>query len=255
MESFLERLGNTVSPLFQSQEFLAVVILVAGFIFGILVRIVLVRLSTRVSERADGHFTSFAVALKRAGPVAFWTILIVSVLWAGELVGIQSEWRFLETVANQIPKFILGISIVVIAHLLASALRDVVRRSIQADRFAKPAGTMAYITVLLIGLIIGLQQIGINISFVGVGMLVIIGIILATFGVSFAIGAQHYIANLIARQELSGINVGDRIRIDGIEGTVAEIQRTKVVLVADDGTATVPASRFSQAVTVIVSDQ
>lgn len=247
------QVGSFFNWLLSSNEFLAISVLVLGFVAALIVRVILVRLSQRFSSRADVYSSSFETALNRAGPVMFWTILIVSVFLAYEILGIHGEWLVLESLLDQAPKIVLAVAIVIVAHLLGTALRDVVRRTIRDNRFARPAGSMAYMAVLLIGLIVGLQQVGINIGFIGVGVLIIVAVTLATFGLAFAIGAQHHIANLIARQELNKLNVGDRIQIDGIEGTVADIQRTNVVLITSEGTASVPASRFTQSIVHVVS--
>lgn len=247
------RIGSFFDWLLSSNEFLAISVLVLGFVAALIVRMILARLSQRFSSRSDVYSSSFETALSRAGPLLFWTILIVSVFWAYEILGIHGEWTVLESLLDQAPKIVLAVAIVIVAHLLGTALRDVVRRTIRDNRFARPTGSMAYMAVLLIGLIVGLQQVGINIGFIGVGVLIIVAVTLATFGMAFAIGAQHHIANLIARQELSKLNVGDRIQIDGIEGTVADIQRTSVILITSEGTASVPASRFTQSIVHVLS--
>jgi hypothetical protein len=245
---------NFFDWLLNSNEFLAISVLVLGFVAALVVRMILARLSQRFSSRIDVYSSSFETALNRAGPLLFWTILIVSVFWAYEILGIYGEWRVLESLLDQAPKIVLAVAIVIVAHLVGTALRDVVRRTIRDDRFTRPTGSMAYVAVLLIGLIVGLQPVGINIGFIGVGVLIIVGVTLATFGLAFAIGAQHHIANLIARQELNKLNVGDRVRIDDIEGTVADIQRTKVILITSEGTASVPASRFAQSIVQVLTN-
>ena len=241
--------GNFFEWLLSSNEFLAISVLVLGFVAALVVRMILARVSQRFSSRSDVYSSSFETALNRAGPLLFWTILIVSVFWAYEILGIHGEWLVLESILGQAPKIVLAVAIVIVAHLLGTALRDVVRRTIRDNRFARPTGSMAYMAVLLIGLIVGLQQVGINIGFVGIGVLIIVAVTLATFGLAFAIGAQHH----IARQELNKLSVGDRIRIDGIEGTIADIQRTNVVLITGEGTASIPASRFTQSIVQVLS--
>ncbi|MCY4143978.1 MAG: mechanosensitive ion channel [Gammaproteobacteria bacterium] len=246
--------GEFLLAIFGSKEFIAAAILVVGFAVALVVRIVLVRLSDRIGERGEGYFKSFELAFRRAGPIAFWTILIVSVLWSFQVLEIAREWEFYTLISDQVPRIVLAIAIVLLAHFLGIAVRDIVRRTIHDTRIARPSGTIAYIVVLLTGLIVAFQQFGIDISVVGIGMLVVAGAFLVTLGLSFAVGAQHHIANLIARQELTRLNVGDRIRIDDVEGTVADIQRTRVILVTNEGTASVPAARFSQSVAEVLSE-
>lgn len=247
------RISRFFDSLLQSNEFLAIGVLVLGFVAALAVRLILGRLSLRISGRSDVFSSSLEVALRRVRPILFWTMLVVAVFWAYEILGIHGEWRILETVFDQAPKIILAVVIVIVAHLLGIALRDIARRTIRDHRFARPAGTSAYLAVLLIGLIVGLQQIGIDISYLGLGVLLVAAAIVATFGLAFAIGAQHHVANLIARQEASKLNIGDRIRIEGIEGTIADIQRTSVIIVTNEGTASIPTSKLNQSIVLVLS--
>ncbi len=249
------QLVEAVLGIVSSNEFLAVTVLVLGLILGIVVRAILLRLSHRFSDSAEGYLNSLEVALERIAPIAFWAILIFSVLWSVQILEIQSKWQFLSLISEQIPKFILAIAIILLAHLLGTAVRDILRRTITDTRIGRLSGSAAYLVVILLGLIVSLQQVGIDISFVGIGMLVFVGVFAITLGLAFAAGAQHHVANLIARQELTRYKVGDRIRIDDIEGTVTDIERTKIVLLTTEGLATVPASRFAQTVALVVSDQ
>jgi hypothetical protein len=59
---------------------------------------------------------------------------------------------------------------------------------------------------------------------------------------------------LAAGNELMNYKQGDRLRVDGIEGAIAEIHRTGVVLSTEEGLAWIPAKKFAEA-TVIVLQQ
>ncbi|MDX1509567.1 MAG: hypothetical protein R3358_14870, partial [Woeseiaceae bacterium] len=64
---------------------------------------------------------------------------------------------------------------------------------------------------------------------------------------AFALGSRHHVANLMARRELARFNVGDRIRVDGLEGNIIDIHETGIELATADGTANIPASRLAEA--------
>ena len=106
---------------------------------------------------------------------------------------------------------------------------------------------------MFIGVIVGLQQVEVDISFLGNAIIVVIGIILASVGIAIGIGARFHVANLVASRELQQIAVGDRIQIEGIEGSVIDIKRTRVQIMTESGTAYIPTSRFTQSTFVILS--
>ena len=86
-------------------------------------------------------------------------------------------------------------------------------------------------------------------------LLILITVFFAGLSLAFAAGARSTVANLLARNELSHYRAGDRIRVDGIEGKVVEINRGGMVLSTAEGFARVPAAKFaSETVIVLGSD-
>lgn len=234
-------------------EIYAICIVLAGFIIGLVVRLILVRLADQISQRSEGLIKSLDPTIRRAGPIFLWTIVFVAVAYAFILLNNEKDYGILGDLKARIPGILLGAIVVLVGHLIGVAVRDLVRRTISETRLASTLGTLGYCSVLFIGFIVGLQQIDVNIDVLGYAIIVVIGIILATVGITIAIGSRFHVANLIGRQDLTGVDIGDRVQIDGLEGTVIEIRRTKVHLMTGDGVAYIPTVRFSQKSFVILS--
>ena len=248
-----ETLAEVSTNLLLTTEIVAIAIVVGGFILGLISRFIFVGLADRIRRGSDGPIKSLEMTLRRAGPISLWTLVFVSAALAFALLNQQNEYSILGGIADRIPLILLGAIIVLVGHLLGVAVRDFVRRSISETRLASTLGAIGYASVLFIGVIVGLQQVQVDISFLGNAIIVVIGIILASVGIAIAIGGRFHIANLVASRELHQLSVGDRIQIDGLEGSVIDIKRTRVRLMTADGTAYIPASRFTQKSFVILS--
>lgn len=246
-------LTEITTNLFVSTEFFAIVIVVGGFILGLIARFIFVRLAERISRGSDGPIKSLEMTLRRAGPLALWTFVFVSVAIAFVELDKKNEFGVLSGLTERIPEILLGAIVVLVGHLLGVAVRDFVRRSISETRLANTVGTIGYTSVLFIGVIVGLQQVEVDISFLGNAIIVVIAILLASVGIAIGIGARFHVANLVASRELQQIAVGDRIQIDGIEGSVVDIKRTRVQVMTESGTAYIPTSRFTEATFVVLS--
>ena len=62
------------------------------------------------------------------------------------------------------------------------------------------------------------------------------------------------VSNIISSHQLTRLHeVGQRIRIAGLEGRIEQVTPTAVVLDADDGRIVVPAKLFSEEVAVILA--
>ncbi|MYF37938.1 MAG: mechanosensitive ion channel, partial [Gammaproteobacteria bacterium] len=148
---------------------------------------------------------------------------------------------------------LLAAKVILVGNLVGVAVRDFVIRAISDTRIAVTIGRVSYVSIFVIGIIIGLQQVDVDISFLGNSIIVLLGVVLASIGITIGIGSQHHVANLVARQELANLSVGDRIKIQGHVGTIVEIRRTKVHLMTEEGTTYIPASMFSHEPYVLLS--
>ena len=234
-------------------EIWALGLILAGLLIGLIARVIFVRLAERVSKAQDSPAKSLEIALRRAGPIALWTCVFVMVIFAFQFLDLRSEDPLLGELAQRLPNILIGAIVVFVGHLLGAAIRDFVIRAMSETRIATTIGRICYVSILVISIIIGLQQISVDISFLGNAIIVLLGVILASVGITIGIGSHHHVANLVARQELANLSVGDRIKIQGYVGTVIEIRRTKVHLMTEEGTTYIPASLFSHEPFVLMS--
>ena len=102
---------------------------------------------------------------------------------------------------------------------------------------------------LFTALVVGIEQLGIQIQFVTELLLVVAGVLLAGVALAFGLGAQQLIANIVGAQQLQKFcRLGDRLNIAGTEGVVIEITSTGLVLETDAGRSWVPAKLFLETV-------
>ena len=100
--------------------------------------------------------------------------------------------------------------------------------------------------IVLIAVVMGLQQMGIDITFITQLVLALVVIVLGGLTLAFALGAREYVANLVARSEIQRYAVGDHIRVGMDEGTIVEIHKTGIDLATSVGIAAIPAARFAR---------
>jgi hypothetical protein len=99
--------------------------------------------------------------------------------------------------------------------------------------------------VVTVAVITGLQQLGIDISFVTQLSLILLAALLGGLSLAFALGARQYVANLMAQPELARYATGERLRIGDDEGVIVEIYRTGLTLATEEGLVSIPAARLA----------
>jgi small-conductance mechanosensitive channel len=96
-------------------------------------------------------------------------------------------------------------------------------------------------------LIIGLDQFGIEVTFLITLLTVVAGTVLVGFSIAFGLGARAHVSNLIAaRTAQSVLQAGMIIRICGVEGTVLEVSTSHISLETETGLTLIPATMIDE---------
>jgi small-conductance mechanosensitive channel len=110
--------------------------------------------------------------------------------------------------------------------------------------------------VILVTILIGIDQIGIDITLLESVLIIAIGALLFGAALAFGIGARTSVSNILASFYLQRIyKVGDRIRIGDQEGRITEITPLAVLLDCPEGQVCVPADGFSQKTSVLLTKE
>jgi hypothetical protein len=187
--------------------------------------------------------------------LVFWIVLLGFVTAATAIADFELLSGWLGRLIDWVPHLLLGVLIIATGYLIAAIVRDLVLDALDSAGVEQRAliGRLAQVATFLAAIVIGIEQIGIDVSFVTTMIAVVLGVVLAGFSLAFGLGARQLVSNLIAADSLQRqFRVGHRARIDGLEGEILELTATSVVISTAEGRAIVPASRFAEETSVIV---
>lgn len=145
-----------------------------------------------------------------------------------------------------VPQLLVGFTIVVAGHIVGLLMSHVVANLSDEITATSLGPRLVYGAIVVVAVVMGLQHIDVNISFVTQLMLIVVAIAGGGLMLAFALGARQHVANLLASRELSRLAVGDRIRVDGIEGEVVDIHATGLDIATEDGVVSVPGARLAE---------
>ena len=144
--------------------------------------------------------------------------------------------------------------IILIGFVVSSLTRDLVSSAASTAGLSHGdlLGRTSQVIILFIAIVLGIDQIGVDIAFLSV----VAGIILATlFGgiaLAFGLGARTHVSNIISANQLRQIyQVGDTVRIGDIEGRIVDIMVSRVMIETETGSVDIPAKLFDEQVTYI----
>lgn len=241
-------------------ELLALGIIVAGVILARLTSMgagfALHRLdahAARVATTDASVLTPHLIRVVRG--IVFWLVLTLSIAFALQVLGAGGLPTIFDIGMGFVPQLLVAVLIVVIGHLLGLVSSSLLAGLNGGVLAASPVPRLVHVMIVVVALVIGLQQIGIDISFVTRLILILVGVFGAGLAIAFGLGSRRHVANLMASGELNTFRVGERIRIGEIEGTIIEVHSTGVSVSTGEGVANVPSSLFAETAVVRMPDQ
>ncbi|MBT8079268.1 MAG: mechanosensitive ion channel [Gammaproteobacteria bacterium] len=232
-------------------ELVAVAILVLGVIaarlLSVAVGAILDFLDRRTARLTTSEKSVISPRLVRiARTIVFWMVIILAISYALRVLGIGGIATMLNAVITFVPQLLVGLMIVVAGHVVGLIVSHVVANLSEDMTASSLAPRMLYGAILIVAVVMGLQHIDVDISFVTQLMLIVIAVAGGGLMLAFALGSRQHVANLLARRELSRLAVGDRIRVDAVEGEVVDIHATGIDIANDEGIVRVPAARLAE---------
>ena len=181
--------------------------------------------------------------------------MLVFVTLATEILGLSIFGTWLKQIVTYLPLAIAGILIMLVGFLVSSLVRDLVASA--SDSAGLSHGDLlartAQVTILLFAIVLGIDQIGIDIMFLSVIAGVVLAAMLGSIALAFGLGARTHVSNIIAANQLRQIyQVGDKVRIGDIEGRLMNIMMSRVIIETETGTVDMPAKIFDEQVTIII---
>jgi hypothetical protein len=243
----------------------ALVLLVIGWVVARALRAVFIRLGSGINRLLDRvRQPAGARRLRLSQPVVtlvgnviFWVVILVFAAMAARVGRLDAFSAWLDRIVVYLPTLVAGGLIALAGYLVSTLIRDVVSTTVastgssQADLF----GFVAQSAVFLTAVVIGLDQIGLDVTLLITLLGIIVGGLLLGIVFAFGFGARAFVGNLIAAQHVRQfLEPGSVVRVGDEEGQVLEISATSVVLLSAKGRLNVPAKIFQEQMTLIVVD-
>jgi len=237
----------------------AVALLLAGWIVARLLRALTEKLVggfDSIFKRTDKAEGVRPGRMKRAYIViisrfVFWTTMLFFITVTANMLGWKMFSGWMDGIIHYLPNLIAGLAIVLAGVLLGNSARAIVSSAAGSAGVEQNEilSRIVQLVIFFTATLVGVEQIGINVHFLTTMIIVVIGILLAGGTLAFGLGAKTLIANVIGAQYLrKHCSLGEQMKIGDVEGTVAEVTRTSIVLETDTGRTLVPAKAFHEQV-------
>ncbi|WP_045860855.1 mechanosensitive ion channel family protein [Teredinibacter purpureus] len=242
----------------------ALALLLAGWIIAWLLRLLarkLIRgfelLLLRTAQKRGSQTSSVRSYARLGSDIVFWSVLLFFVAASANLLGWKVFSGVTTALLTYLPNVLTGLLIILAGFALSGVARSAVASTAESTGIAQAdlLARIAQVTVVLTAMAIGVEQLGINVAFLTTTLIVVAGVLLGGAALAFALGARHFVANVIGVQTArKHYQLGQLVKFGDSEGYLLEITPTLMILDTKKGRAVVPAKLCHEQITEIIAD-
>ena len=173
------------------------------------------------------------------GIIVYWTVLLVFLVSASEVLGIQVVLDTLNKFIAYLPHVIGAFVILVISFFIAKVVKDMIASSLETLNISASKAISSVIEILLIGfgLLIAFKELGFDMTVFTANITVILAGAVLVVSLSLGLGTKSISANIVSRYYINQIyKVGDTVVLCGKRGKIEKITPVAMVIKTEDGT-------------------
>lgn len=235
----------------------AILLLVVGWLLAKTLRILANRFTRFIDKIVQNYSTKKGIKRARLpiisgkviGEVIYWVVLLIFITTATHVLDLKIFTDWLSRVIAYLPTLLAGGLIILAGVLVSSISRDLVIAALpHASREQRALfGRIVYAVILFTAVVIGVDQIGINVNFLIILLSIVIGTFMVGLAIAVGLGSKSIVHNMISAHHLKQqYRVGDQVKVWDYSGKILELTATTIILDTADGIVTVPAKVYSE---------
>jgi len=174
----------------------------------------------------------------------FWVVMLFFVAAATSSLGLDFFSSWLNALLRYLPQLLAAVFIITAGYLMGNIVGVMVESAAEKSSFSQPSsiGSIAKFSIFFVALVVGIEQLGINIQFITTFIIVVVGVLLFGLALAFGIGSNSFVANIIAaKQAKKHFRLNEYVKIASTEGTLVDITATMLLIETEEGRMLIPA--------------
>lgn len=180
---------------------------------------------------------------KLVAKFAYWIILLLFFISASDTLGWAAVSESIGNLINYLPQLFSALVIFVLGLYIASFARNVLKTTFNS--FGLVGGNILseivfYIILVIIGTT-ATDQAGIDTTIITANITIIFGGFLLAFAISFGYSSRDILTNILSSHYVkSNFEEGQKVDVDGVNGTIKSIDSLQVTIQTTDGEVLMP---------------
>lgn len=170
--------------------------------------------------------------------VVKWILLLLMLIIISDILGLQMLTDGIASFIGYLPRLFSAIAILMIGIYIANIIKNAIQSLFKSLDLggSNVIGSIVFFAIVVIVAITALNQAGIDTEMITSNLTLILGSLLLAFTIAFGLGSKEIVQRLLfGFYSRKNLNVGQKIKIGGVEGTIEAIDNIYLTLVTDDG--------------------
>lgn len=231
----------------------AIMVLLIGWIITKVVLLILKKLLKvvridRLTEKINDTdlFGKHAIDFKVSKVIlsfAKWLLFLVFLIVAADIMNWNIISSEIGNLLRYLPKLFSAIALFMIGLYIANFIKKAVRGVFESFELSgsKIISNIVFYLIVVFITVTALNQAGIDTTIITNNVTIILGAFLLALSIGFGLGSKEVIADLLrAFYTRKNYALGDKIRVNGVEGTIESIDNISITIKTNEGRTVIP---------------
>lgn len=183
------------------------------------------------------------------GGFLYYIVLLMFIVTAVEVLNMEAVSEMVQNLIHYIPSLLSGLLILIVGALLANYIKNVVYTACSSMGIPS-AGIISNVVFYILFISVAmsaLDQAQFETQIISNNLTIVLGGIVMAFAIGYGLASKQMVANqLNALYHKNEFEIGQRIKIGEMEGTIVEMSSNNVILESADKKIVIPFKRFSE---------
>jgi len=187
--------------------------------------------------------------------VVRWILILFITISAAGILGLQMVTDGITAIIAYLPKLFTAIAIFMVGVFLANIVKNAILSSFKALDIggSQVIGNIVFFAITIIIGITALNQAMIDTEMITNNLTIIFGSFLLAFTIAFGLGSREIVQRLLfGFYSRKNLNVGQKIKIGEVQGTIKSIDNIYLVLVNDEGKFIYPIKEVNDKIVQVI---
>lgn len=170
--------------------------------------------------------------------VVKWMLWLIMLIVISDILGLQMLTDGIASFIGYLPRLFSAIAILMIGIYIANIIKNAIQSLFKSLDLggSNVIGSIVFFAIVVIVAITALNQAGIDTEMITSNLTLILGSLLLAFTIAFGLGSKEIVQRLLfGFYSRKNLNVGQKIKISGVEGTIEAIDNIYLTLITNDG--------------------